>query len=114
MAGENLGGPGLAPRRRHVADLELERLDTAECPARNPGEDVDVVTLPERRCEIGTAERDRVEDIALAAKDELRVATGRFANPGDGQTERGDDGLRVADAAWPEPCQVAQQRVVDE
>ena len=50
---EDLPGSRMGAGGGHVADLELERLEAAERPAGEAGDDVDAVALRERRGEIG-------------------------------------------------------------
>ena len=89
---------GWLPDVRDVADLELERLEAAEPPARQAGDDVDPVAFVDGLGEVGAAERDAVEHVALAAEGELAVAAGGGADAGHGEAEDGDERIRVARA----------------
>ena len=68
--------------RRDVPDLELERLEAAEDPAHEAGDDVDPVALVEQLAQVGALEGDAVEDVGVTSKDELGVAAGGCPDPG--------------------------------
>src|SRR4051794_1256121 len=61
----------LETARRDVADVELERFEPAERPARQPRDDIDSVALVNRLREVRPAEGDPVEDVEATAEREL-------------------------------------------
>ena len=68
--------------RRRVADLELERLEATEASAGEPCDDVDPVALADELGEVGAAEGDAVEDVAVALQGQRRVAVAGRAGRG--------------------------------
>ena len=113
--------PARAPRRARawvpdaddVADLQLQRLESAERPARKAGDDVHAVALRQRRRQVRAAEGDAVEDVALTTQDELGVAAVGGPDALHGEPEDGHERLGVPGAAGCEARQVPEQRVVD-
>src|SRR5207248_11406493 len=84
------------PRRRGVANLELERFHAPEPAAREARDHVDAISLVDRGRELRPAEGDPVEDVSIPAEHELAVAACRFAGPDDGQAEDRDEWLGIA------------------
>ena len=112
-AAEDRGGLRVAPGRRDVADLELERLEATELTADEPGDDIESIALVDDLGQVRPPERDAVEHVEVAAQGQLAVATAGGPDPGDGQAEDGDERLRVPGTARRETGQLAEQRVVD-
>ena len=101
------------PSGRHVADLQLERLEAAELPAVQTRRDVDDVALGQADRQVVAPEGDGVEDLAAPAQHERGVAAGGRPDPADGQAADADQGVRVARRDGPEGVEVAQEPVVD-
>ena len=108
------GGLGVAGRRVATSRISSwSDLEAAERPADEPRDDVEPVALVDDLGEVGPAEGDPVEHVALAAQGQLAVAAVRGADAGHGQPEDGDERIRVARAARREAGQLAKQGVVD-
>ena len=105
--------PRVTARGRHVADIELERLEAAEVPAGEAGHDIQPVALSDDLGDVRPTERDPVQDVEAATERQLGMAAGRGAHAGDGEAEDGDEGVGIARAAWGKPCELAVERVVD-
>ena len=102
----------MRPGRRDVADLELERLEPAERPARESCDHVHPVAFGETGRKVRAAERDAIEDVTLAAEHQLGVAAVRGPDALHGQAEDGHEGFRVRGPARAETRQVPVQGVV--
>ena len=112
--------PGSAPvdadvgaRGRDVADLELERFEAAEPPAREAGDDVEPIAFLDGLGDVGSSERDPVEHVALALEGQLAVAAGGGSDAGHREPEDGDERIGVPRTARREGRQLAMQAVVD-
>ena len=98
---------GCEPGRRHVADLELERLEAAEPSAGQPGDDVEPIALADDLGDVRPAERDAVEDVAVARSVSWLWPPVAARTRVHGQAEDRDERLGVARAARRETGELA-------
>src|SRR3954468_7583928 len=91
--------PRESGRRRDVADLELERFEATERATHQSRDDVDAVALVHGLGDVRPAECDAVEDVAIALQRQLAVAAGGGADTGHGESEDGDERVRVPGSA---------------
>src|SRR6478672_10235071 len=66
--------PRVTARGRHVANVELERLETSEAPAGKPRHDVQPVALADHLGDVRPTERDPVQDVEVATQRQLGMA----------------------------------------
>ena len=98
--------------RGDVADVELERFEATEHPARQASDDVEPVAFVDGLGDIGPAEGDAIEHVPFATKGQLAMAAAGGSNTSHGKPEDGDEGIGVPGAAWGESRQLTMERVV--
>src|SRR4051794_28998788 len=103
----------MTARHRDVADVELERFETAERAARESGDDVEPIPFAHDLGDVCATECDPVEDVQTATQRQLAMAAGRGSYPRDGQPEHRDQRIGVAGPTWSEPRQLPVEGVVD-
>src|SRR3954465_11737863 len=103
----------MASRGGDIADVELERFEATERPAGQARHDVEAVAFVDDLGDVGSTERDAIEDVQPAAARQLAMPAGRGPDPGNGQAEDRDEGIGVPGTARGESRKFAIEPVVD-
>ena len=99
--------------RRDVADLELDRLVARRTGGSRSGRRRRAGRPPDGLGEVGSAERDPVDDVEPLAQRQLGVAAVRGADTGHGEALDGDERIGVPRTGRIEPTELGEEPVVD-
>src|SRR5206468_2876830 len=98
---------------RDIADLDLQRLASAELAAHQSPDDVEAVALRDALGKVGAVERDSIDDVDDPAQRQLRMCTVRRADARHGHAQDRDEWIRIPRPARRERREIAVQGAID-